>query len=304
MTETTHKVSRRARATSYPVNDVRVDTSFGTRFASAWPYLAYALLMALAFLTLVPIIWMVLTAFKSPSEVVTSPPTWIPTTWHPENFIDAWRAAPFGRYLANTFFIAVSVAVLETVTSAFAAYAFARLRFPGRDLLFLVYLGTLMIPRQVTLIPQFILMRELGWVDTYQGLIIPQAFSAFGTFLLRQFFVGIPHELEDAARIDGASRFECFRRIILPLAGAALAALMVFAFLFQWNNLLWPLVMSNTDSTRPVAVGLRAFQGQYNTDWNLLMAAAALATIPVIVVYAVAQRWFVRGITLSGFGGR
>jgi multiple sugar transport system permease protein len=260
--------------------------------------------MALAFLTLVPIIWMVLTAFKSPSEVVTSPPTLIPTTWHPENFIDAWRAAPFGRYLANTVLIAGSVAILETVTSAFAAYAFARLRFPGRDFLFLVYLGTLMIPRQVTLIPQFILMRELGWVDTYQGLIIPQAFSAFGTFLLRQFFVGIPRELEDAARIDGASRFECFRRIILPLSGAALATLMVFAFLFQWNNLLWPLVMSNTDSTRPVAVGLRAFQGQYSTDWNLLMAAAALATIPVIVVYVAAQRWFVRGITLSGFGGR
>jgi multiple sugar transport system permease protein len=260
--------------------------------------------MVLAFLTLVPIIWMVLTAFKSPSEVVTSPPTLIPTTWHPENFIDAWRAAPFGKYLANTVLIAGSVAILETVTSAFAAYAFARLRFRGRDFLFLVYLGTLMIPRQVTLIPQFILMRELGWVDTYQGLIIPQAFSAFGTFLLRQFFVGIPRELEDAARIDGASRFECFRRIILPLSGAALATLMVFAFLFQWNNLLWPLVMSNTDSTRPVAVGLRAFQGQYSTDWNLLMAAAALATIPVIVVYVAAQRWFVRGITLSGFGGR
>ena len=304
MTETTQEVPRRSSSDSYPAEDARVSATFGTQFASAWPYLAYAVLMVLAFLTLVPIIWMVLTAFKSPSEVVTSPPTLIPTTWHPENFIDAWRAAPFGKYLANTVLIAGSVAILETVTSAFAAYAFARLRFRGRDFLFLVYLGTLMIPRQVTLIPQFILMRELGWVDTYQGLIIPQAFSAFGTFLLRQFFVGIPRELEDAARIDGASRFECFRRIILPLSGAALATLMVFAFLFQWNNLLWPLVMSNTDSTRPVAVGLRAFQGQYSTDWNLLMAAAALATIPVIVVYVAAQRWFVRGITLSGFGGR
>ncbi|CAA9377057.1 MAG: ABC transporter, permease protein 2 (cluster 1, maltose/g3p/polyamine/iron) [uncultured Chloroflexia bacterium] len=304
MTETTQEVPRRPPSGSYPAEDARASATFGAQFASAWPYLAYAVLMALAFLTLVPIIWMVLTAFKSPSEVVTSPPTLIPTTWHPENFIDAWRAAPFGQYLANTVLIAGSVAILETVTSAFAAYAFARLRFPGRDFLFLVYLGTLMIPRQVTLIPQFILMRELGWVDTYQGLIIPQAFSAFGTFLLRQFFVGIPRELEDAARIDGASRFECFRRIILPLSGAALATLMVFAFLFQWNNLLWPLVMSNTDSTRPVAVGLRAFQGQYSTDWNLLMAAAALATIPVIVVYVAAQRWFVRGITLSGFGGR
>jgi multiple sugar transport system permease protein len=275
-----------------------------TWFATYWPVLAYATLLALAFLTLVPIIWMVLTAFKAPAEVLASPPTWIPRSWHPENFQAAWNFAPFGRYLLNTLIIAVTVMVLETLTSALAAYSFARLRFPGRDLIFLLYLGTLMIPMQVTIIPRFILMRELGWIDTYQGLIIPQAFSAFGTFLLRQYFLGIPKELEDAARIDGASRFECFRRIILPLSGAALATLAVFIFLFQWNNLLWPLIMSNSDTTRPIAVGLRHFQGQWSTDWNLLMAAATLATIPVIVVYLAAQRWFIRGITLSGFGGR
>ncbi|MDQ3539852.1 MAG: carbohydrate ABC transporter permease [Chloroflexota bacterium] len=272
--------------------------------AIAWPYMAYAALIGLAFLTLIPIIWMVLTSFKSSPEVAASPPTWFPHSWHPENYRDAWNAAPFGRYLANTVIVAGSVMILETVTSALAAYAFARLRFPGRDIIFLTYLGTLMIPRQVTLIPQFILMRELGWIDTYQGLIIPQAFSAFGTFLLRQYFIGIPRELEDAARIDGASRWEIFRRIILPLSGPALATLAVFIFLYQWNNLLWPLVMSNSESTRPVAVGLRAFQGQYATDWNLLMAAAGLATLPVVAMYVVAQRWFVRGITLSGFGGR
>lgn len=272
--------------------------------ATAWPYIAYAALIGLAFLTLIPIIWMVLTSFKSAPEVAASPPTWFPSSWHPENYQAAWNAAPFGRYLLNTAFIAVSVMVLETITSALAAYAFARLRFPGRDIIFLAYLGTLMIPRQVTLIPQFILMKQLGWIDTYQGLIIPQAFSAFGTFLLRQYFIGIPRELEDAARIDGASRWEIFRRIILPLSGPALATLAVFILLFQWNNLLWPLVMSNSESTRPIAVGLRAFQGQYATDWNLLMAAAGLATLPVVAVYIVAQRWFVRGITLSGFGGR
>jgi len=272
--------------------------------ATVWPYIAYAALIGLAFLTLIPIIWMVLTSFKSSAEVSASPPTWLPATWHPGNYRDAWNAAPFGRYLANTVIVAGSVMILETITSALAAYSFARLRFPGRDILFLAYLGTLMIPRQVTLIPQFILMRELGWIDTYQGLIIPQAFSAFGTFLLRQYFLGIPRELEDAARIDGASRWEIFRRIILPLSGPALATLAVFIFLFQWNNLLWPLVMSNSEGTRPVAVGLRAFQGQYATDWNLLMAAAGLATLPVVAMYLVAQRWFVRGITLSGFGGR
>ena len=270
----------------------------------AWPVVAYGVLTALAVVTLIPIVWMVLTAFKSAPEVAASPPTWVPREWHPENFQAAWNFAPFGRYLLNTAFMAGAIMVLEVLTSALAAYAFARLRFRGRDLLFLLYLGTLMIPRQVTLIPSFILMRELHWVDTYQGLIIPQAFSAFGTFLLRQFFLTIPHELEDAARIDGATRFGCFARIILPLSGPALATLAVFIFLFQWNNLLWPLVISNTDATRPIAVGLRKFLGEHGTDWNLLMAAATLATLPVVALYLVAQRWFVRGITLSGLGGR
>ncbi len=270
----------------------------------AWPLIAYSVLTALAVLTLIPIVWMVLTAFKSAPEVAASPPTWIPREWHPENFQAAWEFAPFGRYLLNTAFMAGTIMVLEVLTSALAAYAFARLCFKGRDLLFLIYLGTLMIPRQVTLIPSFLLMRELHWIDTYQGLIIPQAFSAFGTFLLRQFFLTIPYELEDAARIDGASRFGCFWRIILPLSGPALATLAVFIFLFQWNNLLWPLVISNTDGTRPIAVGLRKFLGEHGTDWNLLMAAATLATLPVVALYLLAQRWFVRGITMSGMGGR
>ncbi len=269
-----------------------------------WPVLLYAALAAMSFLTLVPIVWMVLTAFKSAPEVAANPPTWWPREWHPENFVAAWNFAPFGRYLLNSLIMAGGIAVLQTVTSAFTAYAFARLRFRGRDLLFLLYLGTLMIPPQVTVIPQFILVREFGWIDTYQGLIIPQAFTAFGVFLLRQFFLGIPFELEDAARVDGATRFGCFWRIILPLSGPALATLAVFAFLFHWNNLLWPLIVSNTNATIPVVVGLRQFQGQYGTDWNLLMAAAAIATIPVVVVYQLAQRWFVRGITHSGFGGR
>ena len=161
-----------------------------------------------------------------------------------------------------------------------------------------------MIPPQVTVIPQFILAKELDWVDTYQGLIVPQAFTAFGVFLLRQFFLTIPYELEDAARIDGASRFGCFWRIILPLSGPALATLAVFAFLFHWNNLLWPLIVSNSDATIPVVVGLRNFRASTGPRWNLLMAAAAIATIPTVIVYLFAQRWFVRGITMSGFGGR
>ncbi len=269
-----------------------------------WPVIIYAALLATAFLTLVPIIWMILTAFKSAPEVAARPPTWWPREWHPENFVAAWNFAPFGRFLMNSLIMAGGISLLQTVTSALAAYAFARLQFTGRDLIFLLYLGTLMIPPQVTVIPQFILIKELNWVDTYQGLIIPQAFTAFGVFLLRQFFLAIPRELEDAARVDGATRFGCFWRIILPLSGPALATLAVFAFLFHWNHLLWPLVVSNSDATIPVVVGLRDFQGQYGTDWNLLMASAAIATIPTIIVYLLAQRWFVQGITMSGFGGR
>jgi multiple sugar transport system permease protein len=247
---------------------------------------------------------MILTSFKSQNEVLHFPPTWLPEVWHPDNYAQALNFAPFGQYLLNTLFIALTVTFIVVTTSGLAAYAFARLRFKGRDLLFLVYLSTLMVPGQVTIIPLFILMRNLGWIDTFQGLIIPQAFSAFGTFLLRQFFLTIPYELEDAARIDGASRLRCFYQIVVPLAAPALATLAVFSFLYQWNNLLWPLIMSSSDATFPIAVGLRNFQGQFANVWNLLMAAATMATIPVIAVYMFTQRWFVKGIVISGFGGR
>lgn len=269
-----------------------------------WPMLIYAALAAMALLTLVPVVWMVLTSFKSAPEVAANPPTWWPREWHPENYAAAWNFAPFGRFLINSAIMVGGITVLQVATSAAAAYAFARLNFRGRDLLFLLYLATLMIPPQVIVIPQFIIVKDLNWVDTYQGLIIPQAFTAFGVFLLRQFFLGIPKELEDAARVDGATRFGCFFRIILPLSGPAIAALAAFIFMFHWNHLLWPLVVSNTDATIPVVVGLRNFQGQYGTEWNLLMAGAGIASIPVVAFFLLTQRWFVQGITMSGFGGR
>jgi multiple sugar transport system permease protein len=272
--------------------------------SSATPYVLFAVLAGTAVITLIPVVWMLLTALKTPAEVAADPPTWLPHRLRFQNFADAWAFAPFGRYLFNSFVMAGGIAVTQVVTSALAAYAFARLRFPGRDLLFYIYLGTLIIPPQVTVIPQFLIVRQLGWVDSFAGLIIPQAFTAFGVFLLRQFFLGIPFELEEAARIDGASRLDCFRRIILPLSGPALASLAVFAFMFHWNNLLWPLIVSNTDKTIPIAVGLTRFQGEHGTDWELLMAASVIATIPVLAVYFFAQRWFVQGIAMSGFGGR
>ncbi len=266
--------------------------------------ISYVILIILMVVTLLPIVWMILTSFKSEAEVSQFPPQILPQAWHVDNFAQAWNFAPFGQYLINTLLIAGSITLIQTITCSLAAYAFARLRFRFRDALFLLYLATLMVPSQVTVIPLFILMRNLNWIDTYHGLIIPQAFSAFGTFLLRQFFLTIPFELEDSARIDGASRLRCFLQIVVPLSGTALATLAVFIFLYHWNNLLWPLIMANSDATFPIAVGLRNFQGQFANAWNLLMAAATLATIPVIALYLFTQRWFVKGIVVSGFGGR
>jgi multiple sugar transport system permease protein len=269
-----------------------------------WAYAIFALLVVASLVTLVPIVWMALTALKTQADAVRVPPGILPSEWRWGNLVDAMRFAPFGRFLLNSLIQVGGITILQVGTSALAAYAFARLRFRGRDPIFLVYLATLMIPPQVTLVPTYLLIKELGWISSYQGLILPQAFTAFGVFLLRQFFLSIPRELEEAARIDGANRFTVFLRIILPLAGPALASLAVFAFTYHWNNLLWPLVVSNSDATTPVVVGLQKFQGQFGTQWNLLMAAALITTVPALLVYTAAQRWFVQGITMGGFGGR
>jgi multiple sugar transport system permease protein len=255
-------------------------------------------------LTLVPIVMMVVVAFQSDADSMAATPSFWPKTWHPENFARVFDLVPIGRYLINTVIFAGGTAILETITGALAAYAFARMTFRGQHVLFAIYLITLMIPSQVTIVPQFILVARLHWVDTWQGMILPHAFTALGVFLLRQFFLGIPREYEDAARIDGAGRWQIFTRIVVPMAIPAVATLFVFKFIAQWNNLLWPLVISNSDATRTVTVGLQAFQNTNGTQWNLLLAAATLTTVPLIVVFFLKQRWFVRGITMSGLGGR
>lgn len=254
--------------------------------------------------TLIPVVMMVLVAFQSDPESMAATPSFWPSSWHPENFARVFQLVPVGRYLLNTVIFAAGTTLLETTTAALAAYALGRIRFRGRNVIFAIYLATLMIPSQVTLIPQFVLVARLHWVDTWWGMIIPHAFTALGVFLLRQFFLGIPGEYEEAARIDGANRWQSFTRIILPLAVPAVATLAVFKFISQWNNLLWPLVVSNTDATRTAAVGLRVFQDSNGTQWNLLLAAATVTTVPLIILFFLTQRWFVRGITLSGLGGR
>ncbi|MFE5120817.1 carbohydrate ABC transporter permease [Streptomyces sp. NPDC056669] len=272
------------------------------------PVAARRLLVFTCFLvtavTLTPIVMMVLVAFQSDTESMAARPSLWPGSWHPENIGRAFDLVPLGRYLLNTIFFAGGTALLETVTAALAAYAFARLRFRGRGVLFGVYLTTLMIPSQVTLIPQFILVAKTHGVDTWPGMILPHAFTALGVFLLRQFFLGVPRDYEEAARLDGANRWQTFIRIIIPLAVPAIATLAVFKFISQWNNLLWPLVISNSDSTRTAAVGLQVFQSTNGTQWNLLLMAAAITTVPLIVLFFLTQRWFVKGITMSGLGGR
>lgn len=266
--------------------------------------LAYTALGLGSLVMIFPFLWMVSTSFKSDPEVFVYPPIWIPDQILWENYLDVLKLLPFGRYLVNTTVVAVTVTLLELVTSSFAAFAFARLRFPGRDKLFLLYLGTLMIPGQVTIIPNFLLMGWLGWVDTYMALIIPAAFSAFGTFLLRQFFLSIPPELEQAARMDGCSYFGIYRHIILPLSGPALATLAVFAFMTQWNAFLWPLIVTNRETMRTLTVGLRYFGDEQATQFNYLMAGAVMSLIPILIVFFALQRYFVRGIAMTGLGGR
>jgi multiple sugar transport system permease protein len=268
------------------------------------PPLSYAVLSLLAALTILPFAWMVLTALKPGNEVMTNPPTWIPTRLAVENFPRALSFFPFDRFLLNTLVVAVGATALQMVTATLAAYAFARLRFRGRNVLFVVYLGTLMIPQQVTIVPLFLMMRSVGWIDTFAALILPSAFQAFGVFLLRQFFLTIPRELEEAAVMDGAGRLRILAQLIIPLSRPALATLALFAFIREWNAFLWPLIATNQQQMRTVAVGLSLFQGQYGTEWHLLMAASTITLLPVLVVFLFAQRYFIEGVALTGFGGR
>ena len=222
-----------------------------------------------------------------------------------QNYFETFRQIPFGRFYLNSLIVATSTVTLQLLTASLAAFAFARLRFWGRETLFLLYLATLMIPFQVTMIPNYIIIaRFLQWRDTYQALILPTAFSAFSTFLLRQYFKGLPLDLDEAARMDGASSFRIWWQIIMPLSGPVIATLAIFNFQGSWNDFLWPLIITSKEQMRTIPIGLASFQGQYQTEWHLLMAGAVIALLPVLVLYVLGQNWFVRGITLTGMGGR
>ncbi|KXK14937.1 MAG: ABC transporter permease [Chloroflexi bacterium OLB15] len=267
----------------------------------------YTVLIGVALTMIVPFIWMVTTSLKEPNSAFAYPPQLLPTEINFKNYEMLFTLVPFGRYFVNTLVVTLFTVVGQLLITSLAAYGFARLNFIGRDTLFVIFLATMMVPYQVTLIPLFLIVFGLGWVNTYTGLIIPAISSVFGIFLLRQAFLGVPRDYQEAARIDGASEFRIYWRIFLPLNGPALATLAVFAFMGTWTDLLWPLLIARTPEMRTLELGLAYFNSSTSafrqTNWPLMMAASVIVMLPVLFVYIFAQRYFVRGISLSGVKG-
>jgi multiple sugar transport system permease protein len=263
----------------------------------------YALLLLGAAAMLFPFLWMLSTSLKQDFALFVTPPKLIPSPVETKNYTRVGELLPIWRILFNSVFVAVVSTALALLTSAMAAYAFARLRFRGRDALFFLYLATLMVPFQVTIVPLFIEMKHLGLVNSYPGLILPTIASAFGTFLLRQQFLTLPRELEEAAFMDGAGHWTVFTRIVIPLGAPALATFGIFAFMASWNSFLWPLVIINSQNLMTLPLGLANLHGQYTTQWNLVMAGTTISVVPILVVYLLAQKYIVRGFVFSGIKG-
>ncbi|MDD5085786.1 MAG: carbohydrate ABC transporter permease [Candidatus Omnitrophica bacterium] len=270
-------------------------------------FISYFFLTIGTFIMVGPFVWMLVTSLKNPGEIFSYQKAWwmdwVPTSFVWQNYLKAWKVVPFARFYLNSIFVSLATTFGQVLTSAMAGYAFARLNFPGRDKIFLGYLATMMIPGAVTMIPVFILLRYIGWIDSYQALILPGIFTAYGTFMLRQFFMTLPRDLEDAAKIDGCSYFGIFWRIILPLSKPALATLFTFTFMGSWMNFMWPLIVINSQEKFTLPVGLAYFQSLHHTDWSLLMAGSLMMLLPILLVFIFCQRFFVEGIKLTGIKG-
>jgi len=266
--------------------------------------LLHTVLIIGACIMALPFVWMVLSSLKDLSQVFIVPPKWIPDPFVWSNYKDSLTALPFGRAYLNSFYINVIVVVSQLVTCSMAAYAFAKISFPFREPLFILFLATMMVPGQVTIIPLYLIMKNIGWLDTHLAIIVPSALlNAFGVFLLRQFFRGIPKEMEEAAIVDGANRWTIYARIMLPLIKPALSALGIFTFLGMWNNFFNPLIFLSSTDKFTVPMMLNLYRGMYSTDWTLMMAGASIALIPVLIVYIIGQKYIIEGVTLSGIKG-
>ncbi len=265
--------------------------------------LLYALLIGISLFTLLPFVWMISSSLKLDREVFIYPIEWIPKNPRWENYSLIWQKVPLAMYAKNTAFIAIIVTFLQTLTSSFAAYAFAKLTFKGRDVLFLSYIATIAVPWQAYMLPQFIMMRNMGLYDTLWALVILQAFSAFGVFLMRQFYQSIPTELCEAARIDGLSEYGIWAKIMLPLSKASIATLVIFTFIGTWNDYMGPMIYLTRDVNKTIQVGLRRFIQENSSDYHLIMAASLCSLLPVSVVFLALQKYFIEGIATSGLKG-
>ena len=252
-----------------------------TVFAVFW----YAILGATAVAVMLPYIWMVSTSLKGPGEIFAYPPIWIPRAWRFQNYVEAWNAAPFGRYFFNSAFVALAVTVGQLVTCSLAAFAFARMEFKGKNVMFALFLSTTMISTQVTLVPSYLVLKNLHWLDTYQALIVPFLANGFGVFMIRQYFMTIPRELEDAAKLDGCGRLRFLWQILLPLSKPVVASQALFAFMGTWNSYLWPLIVTTSEHMRTLQIGLRYFVSQEGgTQWGSFMAATVFVSFPIVVL--------------------
>lgn len=263
----------------------------------------YALLAALSILIFLPFLWMVSSSLKTSQEVFSVPMKWLPEQPVWKNFSDIWTKIPLLLFFKNSFKLAIIITALQVLTSSFAAYPFAKMKFPGRDIIFLCYVATIAVPWQVYMVPQFIMIRNMHLADTHLSLILMQAFTAFGVFLMRQCYMGIPNELSEAARIDGLSEFGIYRRIMLPLSKASMATLIIFSFVNVWNDYMGPMIYLNSNELKTIQLGLRMFITQYSADYNLIMAAALISLIPVGVLFLSMQRFFIEGVATSGLKG-
>lgn len=265
--------------------------------------LLYPVVLAITLVMLTPFVWMLSASLKLNRDVFTFPIEWIPAEPRWENYVDIWTKIPLALFIGNTAKITIIVTILQLLTSSFAAYAFAKLRFPFRDTLFLGYIATIAMPWQVYMVPQFLLMRELDLNNTHTALIILQAFTAFGVFLMRQFYQSIPDELCEAARIDGMNEYQIWWKIMLPLSKPALSTLTIFTFVNTWNDFLGPMIYLTKTELKTIQIGLRMFISQYSAEYGLIMAASMVSLIPVLLIFLALQRFFVEGIASTGLKG-
>ena len=262
--------------------------------------LAHVILIVGSLVMLFPFAWQVLASFSTSAQITSIPPTLIPSSLHPENFVAVFERLPFVSQFSVSIIVTVIRVVAQLLLCSMAGYAFARLHFRGRNVLFALVLAILLVPAQVFLLSQYQIVQGLGLLNSIGGIVLPGLFSAFGTFLMRQFFLGLPEELEEAARIDGANPFQVFWRVMLPLARPGLSALAVISVLLSWNDLLWPLVVSTRPGAQPLSVGLASLQGQYSTDYPVILAAALLACLPILILFLFMQRRVIEGLAFSG----